>query len=301
MSDHLCESADRIDKYLATLLPEHSRSKLAKLVDDGMVLVHGQPVRSSFKLKVGDVITIPDIPESESHDLTPFPMDLEVLYEDEDLMLINKPRGLASHPATSLKEPSLVNVLLARGGSLSTAGGEFRPGIVHRLDKDTTGVMVIAKKDAAHAHLAGQIEKKSAERRYFAVVAGEVDRERFTIDAPMARSKVNRQLMAVDMHGKPAITHVKTVARLVQGTFVACRLETGRTHQIRVHLSALGHPVLGDSLYAPKEWQGMPMQLHAAYMKIAHPVTGEEIEVYCDPPDDFLGVSFANEAIVKNW
>jgi 23S rRNA pseudouridine1911/1915/1917 synthase len=301
METIICEQAERIDKYISQLFPEHSRSKLAKLVDDGLVLVNNSEVKSSFKLKIGDEIKILSIPESEAHDLTPFEMPLEVLFEDEDLILINKPRGLASHPASSLKEPSLVNVLLARGGALSSVAGEFRPGIVHRLDKETTGVMVVAKNDASHANLAAQIEKKTAERRYFAVVAGEVDREKFTIDAPMARNKSNRQLMTVDMHGKNAVTHVKVLHRLFQGTLVACRLETGRTHQIRVHLRALGHPVLGDMLYAPKEWQGMPMQLHAAFMSILHPRTNEKIEVFCAPPSDFLGQEFAFETSIVNW
>lgn len=301
METIICEKAERIDKYISQIYPEHSRSKLARLIDEGQVLVNETVVKSSYKLRVGDSIEVLSIPESEAHDLTPHEMPLEILFEDEDLILINKPRGLASHPASSLKEPSLVNVLLARGGSLSSVAGEFRPGIVHRLDKETTGVMVIAKKDAAHAHLAAQIEKKTAERRYFAVIAGEMDREKFTIDAPMARHKSTRQLMTVDMHGKPAVTHVKVINRLFQGTLVACRLETGRTHQIRVHLRALGHPVLGDPLYAPKEWQGMPMQLHAAFMSVVHPRTNEQIEVFCTPPDDFLGQEFAKEGLIVNW
>lgn len=265
------------------------------------MLVNNEPVRSSYKVRQGDVIELPEIEESEPHDLTPFSMPLEVLYEDEVMMIINKPRGLASHPASSLKEPSLVNVLLARGGELSTVGGEFRPGIVHRLDRETTGLMVIAKKDAAHAHLAQQIEKKSAERRYFVVVASDVDREYFTIDAPMSRNQSNRQQMTVDPQGKPAVTHVKRIARVTAGTLLACRLETGRTHQIRVHLKAIGHPVIGDELYAPRDFHKGPMQLHAGYLQVIHPETGEVVSAYAAPPNDFCGHELTDRVQLEKW
>ena len=270
-------------------LPEHSRSKLTKLIDSGEILVGGKAVKASYKLSAGEYVDIPDIPEAEPHDLTPADIPIEVMYEDDHLLVINKPRGLASHPAASLKEPSLVNALLSRGQALSQTAGSFRPGIVHRLDKETTGLMVVAKTDAAHVILAKQIESKSAERRYFAVVAGDIEREKFLIDAAMARSKVNRQMMAVDPDGKRAITHVHRIARNERGTTVAIRLETGRTHQIRVHMRAIGHPVLGDNLYAPKEWASGAMQLHAAYLAFDHPVTGIRIVTYCDPPTDFEG------------
>jgi 23S rRNA pseudouridine1911/1915/1917 synthase len=283
----------RLDKFLSQVMPEHSRSKLTKMVDDGSVLINGQPEKASYKLRIGDIVELEAPPETEAHDLTPHAMDLEILFEDEDMLIVNKPRGLASHPAASLKEPSLVNVLLARGGPLSELGGEFRPGIVHRLDKETTGLMVVAKNDAAHASLAQQIEKKEAERRYFAVVAGEIDRERFTIDAPMARNLSYRLQMTVDPKGKPAVTHVKRIVRLHEGTLIACRLETGRTHQIRVHLRALGHPVYGDDLYAPKEYKSGPMQLHAAYLAVNHPKTGELVVAFAQPPADFLGSAAA--------
>jgi 23S rRNA pseudouridine1911/1915/1917 synthase len=160
--------------------------------------------------------------------------------------------------------------------------------------------MVVAKTDAAHVSLAQQIEKKTAQRRYFAVVAGEIDRDKFTIDAPMARNQSNRQLMTVDPQGKPAVTHVQRVMRVTQGTMVACRLETGRTHQIRVHLRALGHPIMGDELYAPKEFRSGPMQLHAAYLAVSHPVTNEPVVAFVGPPVDFYGYEFATRKWVDD-
>lgn len=295
------QSSLRLDKFLSEQLPDHSRSKLAKMIDDGEVTVNGEPSKSSYKLRIGDIVELEEPENTEAHDLTPFPMDLDVVFEDEHLMIVNKPRGLASHPAASLKEPSLVNVLLARGGELSTAGGEFRPGIVHRLDKETTGLMVVAKNDIAHADLASQIETKSAHRRYFAVVAGDVDRERFVIDAPIGRNPAQRQLMMVDVKGKNAVTHVKKIARLFEGTLIACRLETGRTHQIRVHLRALGHPIFGDDLYAPKEFKSGPMQLHAAYLAVDHPKTKERIVAFAAPPEDFLGHEKATRELIEEF
>jgi 23S rRNA pseudouridine1911/1915/1917 synthase len=300
MTEIVVESAERLDKFLAEQYPEHSRSKLVRLIDDGSVLVNGKVAKASLKLKLDDVVSVPEIEDRDPHDLTPADIPLEVLFEDEHLLVVNKPRGLASHPAASLKEPSLVNALLARGGSLSTAGGEFRPGIVHRLDKETTGLMVVAKTDSAHVALAKQIEAKGAERRYFAVVAGEVERERFVIDAPIARNKSNRQLMAVDNSGKRAVTHVVKVARIEQGNVIACRLETGRTHQIRVHLRAIGNPVLGDQLYAPREWASGVMQLHAAFLAFDHPVTGERVVTFQAPPEGFFGAEFCTRSVIES-
>jgi len=282
------DKQERLDKYLARMLPQHSRTKLAKLVDDKGVLVNGKPPKPSLLLTPGDTVDVTAEPEEASaHDLTPVQMDLDVLYEDDALLVVNKPRGLATHPAVTLKEPSLVNVLLARGG-LSSGSESFRPGIVHRLDKETTGLLVVAKTDAAHVRLARQIAEKSADRRYVAVVQGELDQDLFKVDAPIARDRSNRLRMAVDAKGKSAITHVKKIGRADAGDVVVARLETGRTHQIRVHLRAIGHPVIGDSLYNPQK-SSLPLQLHAAYLSFDHPVTGERISVYVDPPTDFSG------------
>lgn len=299
LMEFVVDAVDRLDRFVAAKLPEHSRSKLVRLIEAGDILLDGQPAKASIKLSIGQTVFVPEIGDSEPHDLSPADIPLEILFEDEDLLVVNKPRGLASHPAASLKEPSLVNALLARGQDLSQVAGAFRPGIVHRLDKETTGLMVVAKNDQAHVLLAKQIESKSAERRYFAVLAGEIIREKFAVDAPIARSKQNRQLMTVDPKGKRAVTHLRRVTRLAQGTLVAARLETGRTHQIRVHCRSIGHPVLGDSLYAPREWAVGDMQLHAAYLAFDHPRTGERVTTFAAPPEDFLGYEFAKREVIE--
>ena len=293
--DFIVDQSERLDKFLARILPEHSRTKLAKLIAQGEVKVDGSKEKASFRLNPGMTVSLEAPAESSAHNLEPAVIDLDIVFEDDVLLVVNKPRGLASHPAASLKEASLVNALLSRSHSLSQAGGDFRPGIVHRLDKDTTGLMVVAKTDAAHVALAKQIEGKEAERRYFAIVAGDVSQEKFRIDAPIARDKRNRLKMAVDPHGKPAATVVSRIARLDAGWLLAVKLETGRTHQIRVHLSSLGMPVLGDRIYAPKAYQTGPLQLHAAYLKFTHPVTGETVECYAKPPEDFLGQELAKQ------
>ena len=283
----IADRPERLDHFLARTLPTHSRTKLVKMIDSGEVLVQGVPEKRSLKLEIGMVVTLGEPPESPAHDLEPADIPLDVRYEDEHLLVVNKPRGLATHPAPSLKEPSLVNALLARSHTLSQAGGAFRPGIVHRLDKDTTGLILIAKTDSAHALLAKEIERKEVERRYVAVVHGEPEQERFTIDAPIARDPKNRLRMAIHWQGKRAVTHILRIGRSDKGSILAIRLETGRTHQIRVHLAKVGHPVIGDPLYAPKELRGGPMQLHAAYLRFTHPSSGESIEVYAEPPEDF--------------
>lgn len=268
------------------------------MIDAGKVLVNGQSQKSSLLLKPGMVVTLDEPQETEPHDLTPADIPLDIVYEDDDLAVINKPRGLAVHPAPTLKEPSLVNALLGRNIALSQTAGSFRPGIVHRLDKETTGLMVIAKNDQAHVILARQIETKLAERRYVAVVAGHMERARFTIDAPIARNKQSRLLMAVDPHGKHAVTHIKQIRRLDVGWLVAARLETGRTHQIRVHLSSVAFPVLGDTLYAPKHYANGPLQLHAAFLSFDHPVTNERVSFYAAPDDEFLGHEYVTREII---
>ncbi len=297
----IADGRERLDVFLARHMPHHSRTRLARLISEGGVLVDGVVGKPSLGLEPGMEVSLEEPAPTAPHDLSPADIPLDVRYEDADLLIVNKPRGLAAHPASSLKEPSLVNALLARSHSLSTAGGDFRPGIVHRLDKETTGLMVVAKNDAAHVRLAKQIESKAAERRYLAVVAGELEQDRFVVNAPMARDKRDRLKMAVDPQGKPAVTHIMRVARLAAGTLVVARLETGRTHQIRVHLSAIGHPVLGDTLYAPREYSHGPMQLHAAYLSLRHPATGKRIAVYAPPPDDFLGAEAASEEIVAGF
>ena len=287
--EFLAEGPERLDRFLARRLPEHSRTKLARLVEAGEVTVDGIAQRPAFKLEPGMRVVLDEPEERAAHDLTPADIPLDVVYEDDAMLVVNKPRGLASHPAASLKEPSLVNALLARGTTLSESGEAFRPGIVHRLDRETTGLMVVAKTDAAHAALARQMEGKTAERRYLAVVAGAVERERFVIDMPIGRDPKHRVRMGVVPDGKPARTHAKRLARLDAGTLLGLRLETGRTHQIRVHLAYHAMPVLGDALYAPKAVQEGPLQLHAAYLALDHPETGKRMAFRAAPDAEFLG------------
>ena len=292
------DRAERLDKFLARMLPEHSRTKLVKLVEKNEVFVNGKPTKASFILTPEDHVEVASEPERAApHNLEPAEIELEIAYEDDDLLVVNKPRGLATHPALSLKLPSLVNALLARH-TLSTGSAAYRPGIVHRLDKDTTGLIVVAKNDTAHRKLAEQIASKKAERRYVAVVQGELDQEVFKIDAPIARDKTNRLRMAVDPKGKTAITHIKKIGRVDAGTVIVARLETGRTHQIRIHLRSIGHPVVGDALYATHKTD-LPLQLHAAYLAFEHPTTGKRIELFIAPPEDFVGLDLVTEKAAK--
>ncbi len=259
--------------------------------------VDGVPRKAGFGVREGMTIAFAPIEETPAHDLTPADLPIDVLYEDADVLVVSKPRNLATHPAPSLREPSLVNVLLARGTSLSSGSEVYRPGIVHRLDKETTGLLLVAKNDAAHRSLAGQIERREVDRRYAAVIHGDLDEARFRIDAPIARDVRNRLRMAIDPKGKAAATEIRLVRRLEKGSLVLAKLETGRTHQIRVHLAGIGHPVKGDRLYAPGEWAKGALQLHAATIGFTHPTTGAWMQFFASPPDDFEAAELVTESI----
>lgn len=296
------ERKERLDRFLHDRMPDFTRSKIAQWIAEGHVEVNGEVQKAGYMLRKGMTIVARGVPQSSAPDLTPMEVDIEIAFEDEHLVVVSKPRGMASHPAPGVKgAPTVVNVLLARQHHLSAGSAAYRPGIVHRLDKDTTGLMVIAKTDQAHAHLAKQIAAKTAERRYVAWIDGRLPEPRLRIEAPMARDKQDRRKMAVDPHGKPALTHVKELLFDGHHSLVACRLDTGRTHQIRVHLASAGFPVLGDYVYHPNPDVSLALQLHAAFLAFDHPVSGERIALKQMPPEGFLRRAEVDLDWVANW
>ncbi|MBL8049315.1 MAG: RluA family pseudouridine synthase [Chthonomonas sp.] len=281
------DEADRLDKVLSRALPDFSRTKLAALCEDGHVLVNGEPRPPRYQVRPGMSISIADLPDPEPFNLEPVPMDLVIRFEDEHLLVVEKPRGLPTHPASSYTGATLVHGLLAHS-QLSTGSAHYRPGIVHRLDKDTTGLLVVAKTDFAHAKLAEQISTRAAGRKYCALAYGTTEQQRFRVEAPIARDPRSRLRMCCHPSGRFAATKFSRVSESHGGSLLICQLETGRTHQIRVHLQAVGHPVRGDEQYAKGDWSEGPMQLHAASLSFTHPVSGEAMAIYSPPPADFL-------------
>lgn len=286
----------RLDHFLAEHLPEYSRSRLSHLIERGGVLVNGaRPPKAGHKLKGGEVVTLAaDLDLRPSH-LEPVSMDLDVRYEDEDLLVVNKQRGLAVHPGPGSRRVTLVHGLLARAHRLSDGSAEYRPGLVHRLDKQTTGLILVAKRNEVHDRLASDLRHRHIERRYATVVKGQPRHLTFTVDAPLGRDPKRPLARAVVAGGKPARTHFRVVKRLDQGSLLIARLETGRTHQIRVHVASVGHPVIGDELYAPAPYREGPLQLHAGWLRFQHPMREEVVTVYAPPPEDFMGKSWINE------
>ena len=276
----------RIDKELAHHLADISRSQLQKWIEDGNVTVNGEKVKPKYKLVVGDrVVVQPEKPQKI--DLEPENIPLDIVYEDDDVIVINKPQGMVVHPAPGHPNHTLVNALLYHS-PLSTINGEFRPGIVHRIDKDTSGLLMIAKNDLAHRSLAAQLKAKTNEREYVALVHGVIKEERGTIDAPLGRSKKDRKKQAVVEDGRHAVTHFKVLERFQHYTLVSCRLETGRTHQIRVHMKYIGHPLAGDPLYGPrKTLPGNGQYLHARLLGFKHPRTGKQMTFTSPLPEYF--------------
>lgn len=276
----------RIDKELAHHLTDISRSQLQKWIEDGNVTVNGEKVKPKYKLVVGDrVVVQPEKPQKI--DLEPENIPLDIVYEDDDVIVVNKPQGMVVHPAPGHPNHTLVNALLYHS-PLSTINGEFRPGIVHRIDKDTSGLLMIAKNDLAHRSLAAQLKAKTNEREYVALVHGVIKEERGTIDAPLGRSKRDRKKQAVVEDGRHAVTHFKVLERFQHYTLVSCRLETGRTHQIRVHMKYIGHPLAGDPLYGPrKTLPGNGQYLHARLLGFKHPRTGKQMTFTSPLPEYF--------------
>lgn len=297
MSEHIEitaeESGERIDALLARLVPELTRSAAQRLLEEGLVTLGGVPVKKNRRTEPGEVYAAllpePELPEPEPQDIP-----LDIVYEDADVVVVNKPRGMVVHPAPGHPDGTLVNALLWHcGESLSGVGGERRPGIVHRIDKDTSGLIIAAKNDFAHLALSAQLADRSLSRVYEAVARGEFREESGTVDAPIGRHPTERKRMAVTERGsRPAVTHWEVLARYRGWTHIRCRLETGRTHQIRVHMAYIGHPLLGDMVYgARKPERGLEGQcLHARELKFLHPRTGEAIHLSTELPEYFQQV-----------
>ncbi len=287
------ESGERIDALLARLIEGMSRSAAQKLLDEGLVFLAGQPVKKNYKCRSGDTFSVA-MPEPEPTELVAQDIPLDIVYEDSDLVVVNKARGMVVHPAAGHPDGTLVNALLWHcGESLSGIGGEKRPGIVHRIDKDTSGLLVVAKNDFTHHGLAAQLSDHSLCRQYEAVVHGSFREDSGTISAPIGRHPVDRKRMAVvERNGKDATTHWSVLARYRGYTHIQCRLETGRTHQIRVHMASKGHCLLGDYTYgAPQSEKGLSGQcLHARKLRFVHPRSGELIELEALLPEYFTQV-----------
>ena len=279
----------RIDRYLSETLEEMTRSYLQKLVKEGAVTVNGKCVKASYIVETGDIISL-EIPEQKEPDILPEEIPLDILYEDQDVILINKPKGMVVHPAAGHYTGTLVNALMYHcRDELSGINGVLRPGIVHRIDMDTTGVIIACKNDMAHNSIAAQLKEHSITRRYVALVHGDI-KEDGTVDAPIGRHTTERKKMSVRRNGgKEAVTHYHVLQRYKGYTLIECRLETGRTHQIRVHMSSIGHPLVGDTLYGPAKCP-FPLQgqtLHAYVLGFVHPRTGEYMEFTASLPEYF--------------
>ena len=286
----------RIDKYLSSNLDFLSRSYIQKMIQEKNVAVNGKAVKANYCLRPDDEIEF-QLPPNVEPDIVAEDIPLDVLYEDDDVIVVNKPKGMVVHPAAGHYSGTLVNALMYHcKDSLSGINGVMRPGIVHRIDKDTTGSLIVCKHDASHEIIAAQLKEHSIVRKYRAICMGVIKEEELTIDAPIGRHPIERKKMAInEKNGKSAITHVKVLKRLKNATYVECRLETGRTHQIRVHLSSLGHPLLGDELYGDtkNKYKLQGQTLHAHILGFIHPKTKEYIETTAEIPSYF-------EKLLKN-
>ena len=296
------QDGERLDRFLTRMEPALSRAHVQKVIAEGQALVADRVRKANYKLQAGEEVTF-HLPEAKPVEILPEDIPLDILYEDSDIIVVNKARGMVVHPATGIYTGTLVNALLYHCKDLSGINGEIRPGIVHRLDKDTSGVMVAAKNDAAHLDLAEQIRTKAAHRIYRAIVCGNIREEAGVIKGDIGRHPTDRKKMAiVHEHGKPAVTHFRVLERFGDYTLVECRLETGRTHQIRVHMAHITHPLVGDPVYAGRfrippgasptlvqELKSFPRQaLHARFLELQHPATGLRMKWQSALPDDFV-------------
>ncbi|NYE05267.1 23S rRNA pseudouridine1911/1915/1917 synthase [Bacillus niacini] len=281
------QKGDRIDKVISTLDEEWSRTQVQQWIKEGNVLVNGQKIKTNYKCSMNDEIEI-TIPDPELLDVIPEEMDLDIYFEDKDVLVVNKPSGMVVHPAPGHLTGTLVNGLMAHCKDLSGINGVLRPGIVHRIDKDTSGLLMVAKNDMAHEKLVNQLVEKTVTRKYRAIVHGVIPHDFGTIDAPLGRDTKDRQSMTVVDNGKHAVTHFHVIERFKDFTFVECQLETGRTHQIRVHMKYIGYPLAGDPKYGPKKTLDINGQaLHAGILGFNHPRTNEYLEFEAPLPREF--------------
>lgn len=286
------EIGKRLDAYLSLKNEKISRTMVQKLIEEGNILVNGKNPKASYKVSEGDKITLEEI-EPKEISLKAQDIAVDIIYEDKDIIVVNKPKGLVVHPANGNPDGTLVNAIMAIcKGSLSGIGGEIRPGIVHRLDKDTSGILIIAKNDEAHINLSEQIKNREVKKTYIALVRGFVKENEATINMPIGRSPKDRKKMAVVKNGKNAITHIKVLERFNNYTLLQVNIETGRTHQIRVHLSEIGYPIVGDYTYSngKNEFGIVGQCLHAESLKFRHPITNEEMYLEAELPQYFKDV-----------
>ena len=284
------ELNERIDSYLSKNT-EYSRSKIVKMLEDSTILVNDKSVKNSYTLKVGDVVTIGEYQEEEMN-IEPEDIPLDIVYEDNDVIVVNKPNGMVVHPAIGNNHGTLVNALLFHSKNLSDVNGEFRPGIVHRIDADTTGLLMVAKNNKSHEILADELSKKETTRKYVALVWGVIKEDTATIDAPIGRDSTDRKKMAVtSINSKDAITHLRVLKRFKDATLIELQLETGRTHQIRVHMNYIEHPVVNDPVYGRRKLIDATGQcLHAKTIGFKHPQTGKYMEFTSELPECFTNI-----------
>ena len=279
----------RLDSYIAKSKNELSRTMIQKLIEDGNILVNGTKKKISYKVQKGDIIEL-NIPEPKETGIKAQDIPIEIIYEDNDIIVVNKPKRMVVHPANGNPDGTLVNAVMALcKGSLSGIGGEIRPGIVHRLDKDTSGLLIIAKNDLAHINMSEQIKDRKVKKIYIALVKGNIGENEATIDMPIGRSTKDRKKMAVRKDGKQAITHFKVLKRYYDYTLLEVKIDTGRTHQIRMHMSEIGHPVVGDMVYSngKNEFGVEGQMLHAKSLDFKHPITGKEMHLEAELPNYF--------------
>ena len=283
------EEGIRIDRYLAKQKPELSRSMIQKLIEDQAILVNQKPVRTSYQIRKQDQITI-QIPEVKESNMKAQDIPIDIIYEDQDILVVNKPKGMVVHPANGNPDGTLVNAIMAKcKDGLSGIGGELRPGIVHRLDKDTSGLLIVAKNDQAHIKMSEQIKNREVKKIYIALVKGIVKENEATIQMPIGRSQQDRKKMAVRKDGKEAVTHFKVLKRYLHNTLLELKIDTGRTHQIRVHMAQIGHPVVGDMVYSKgkNEFGVEGQMLHAKSLEFMHPITGKKLILEAPLPKYF--------------